>query len=209
MKKERKSFYILVISLLLLMILTISLAMLLERNPAIHRRALVSRLSNQELPLEESLQQAQNYIQQDELNNAEVILLALVEKYPEESEPRLLLGSLYLLQKRYSHAEQIFRQYILYYPENANAYQLLSSAQVKLGSFADAKNNILKASELAPQESSILLQAADLHAMLKENEKALNFLIKALSINNDTSQLKNYPNIIKLQESAEFKAYFQ
>ena len=41
------------------MILTISLAMLLERNPAIHRRALVSRLSNQELPLEESLQQAQ------------------------------------------------------------------------------------------------------------------------------------------------------
>ena len=209
MKKERKSFYILVISLLLLMILTISLAMLLERNPAIHRRALVSRLSNQELPLEKSLQRAQDYIQQGELNDAEIILLALVEKYPEESEPRLLLGMLYLQQKRYSHAEQTFRQYILYYPENANAYQLLSSAQAKLGSFAEAKNNILKASELAPQESSILLQAADLHAMLKENEKALDFLKKALIINRDTSQLKNYPNIIKLQESAEFKAYFQ
>ena len=208
MKKERKSFYILVISLLLLMILTISLAMLLESNPAIHRRALVSRLSSQELPLEESLKQAQNYIQQGELNDAEIILLALVEKYPEESEPRLQLGMLYLQQKRYSHADQILRQYLRYYPENATAYQLLSTAQAKLGLFAEAKNNILKANELAPQESSILLQAADLYAMLKENQKAVDFLERAWSINRDTSQLKKYPNIIKLQESPEFKKRF-
>ena len=201
MKKKRKTLYILLTALLVLLISSTTLSLWLERNPAIQHRTLITNLSQQDLPLQESLAKARLEISRNELNKAEILLLALVAKYPKESEVRLALGQVYCKQKRYQQAEQTYRQHTLYHPNLASGYQKLSAVQVKLANYIDAEKNILQARQLSPQDNSILLQAADFYALRNEKDKAMNFLYMAMNNGAEVSQIKNYPNIMKMQET--------
>lgn len=209
MKKERKSFYILLASLLLLIIITISLAMLLERGGTLNRQNLIENLSNQDLPIEESMQKVHGYIAENDLNNAELLLQALVKKYPKESEPRLLLGQVYYRQKIYVRAENTFKQHVLFHPQMAAGYFNLCVSQIKLNKFDEAKDNIFKAIRLSPENIDFLLQAAELHAILKENQPAVNFLYSAFEQGADPRQIQQYPHLMKLQDSPDISQYYQ
>ena len=190
-------------SSLVLLFSSITLSLWLEKNPTVQRRTLISKLSQQDLPLQESLAEANMEISRNELNKAEVLLLALVAKYPKESEVRLTLGEVYCKQKRYQQAEQTYRQHILYHPNIAQGYQKLSAVQVKLANYVDAEKNILQARQLSPQDNSILLQAADLYALQNKKEQAMKFLYTAMSNGAEVSLIKNYPNIMKMYDTSE------
>lgn len=209
MKKERKTLFILLSVLLTVLALSIFMIIKLERADALHHEHASNRWGTTVLDLDKSAAQAFGMLQNNELNQAEDLLEALVAQYPKESEPRLLLGSTYYRQKRYLLAEQTFLQLLRYHPDNAAGYNNLGETLIKLKRFAEAKKALLKAVKLSPENTGILLNAANLHAMLREDAEAIKFLQQALAKGEEAASILRYRELMMLQERPEFKKFYE
>lgn len=209
MKKERKTLYILLAVMLTVLISSIILMLKLEHTHGMRHDYAANHWGATAIDLKEGTAQAFELLQNNELNQAEDILQALVAQYPKESEPRLLLGSTYYRQKRFLQAEQTFQQLLRYHPDSAAGYNNLCETLIKLKRFDEAKRAIQTAVKLAPDNTNILLHAANLHAMLREDAAAINFLQQALAKGEKSESILRYRELILLQERPEFQKFYQ
>ena len=181
----------------------------LERTPGMHRTYAFNQQDDHPIDLNSGLHQAFELLKNNDLNQAENMLQMLIVQYPKESEPRLLLGSTYYRQGRYMQAEQTFQQLLLYHPESAAGYNNLCETLIKLQRFDEAQRAILAAVKLAPDNTSILLTAANLHALRREDAAAINFLQRALSQGEKVENILRYRELMQLLERPEFQKYYQ
>ena len=177
MKKERKTLYILLVLLLLIISATILLAMRLDRSPDMMQTSeenIVAVVSKQDL--QKVLNNAAELLSKNELYQAEQLLDDTVKQHPANNDLWLLLGTVYFRQEKFDMAENAFRHIIRRTPDSVAGFNNLSTTLVKLKRYNEAKAAIGNALLLAPNNGEILLNAASLYALLKEDNQALTFL---------------------------------
>ena len=150
MKKERKNLVLLLSILMVLLSVTMYIALKMDMNPSIQRKNAYSKHAGKLSDLESAMVQVRELIQQEEYNEAIELLNHIIEKFPDESAPRLRLGSIYYQQKNYVQAEQTFRELLLLHPDNAAAYNNLGESLIRQNRMTDAQKAIDQAMLLAP-----------------------------------------------------------
>lgn len=202
MKKERRSMWLLLLSLLVLLIATLLIAMQLDSKSYLQRGSHGSEAGGR-LPLEEALNIAVKYLLNEELAQADKLLTETLIHYPESAECWMLSGSVCYRQRRYEKAEQAFRQTVKLQGNNAAAFNNLAESLVKLDRLDEAVNALSKAVELAPGNGEIWLNGAKLFARLQQDERALNFLQQALKNGAAAEQIARQEELVKLLERAQ------
>lgn len=209
MKKERKTLYILLVLLLLIISATILLAMRLDRSPDMMQTSeenIVAVVSKQDL--QKVLNNAAELLSKNELYQAEQLLDDTVKQHPANNDLWLLLGTVYFRQEKFDMAENAFRHIIRRTPDSVAGFNNLSTTLVKLKRYNEAKAAIGNALLLAPNNGEILLNAASLYALLKEDNQALTFLKRALDNRIQPEEVSGYIELIRLLERPDFMNYY-
>lgn len=209
MKKERKTLYILLVLLLLIISATILLAMRLDRSPDMMQTSeenIVAVVSKQDL--QKVLNNAAELLSKNELYQAEQLLDDTVKQHPANNDLWLLLGTVYFRQEKFDMAENAFRHIIRHTPDSVAGFNNLSTTLVKLKRYNEAKAAIGNALLLAPNNGEILLNAASLYALLKEDNQALTFLKRALDNGIQPEEVSGYIELIRLLERPDFMNYY-
>lgn len=209
MKKERKTLYILLVLLLLIISATILLAMRLDRSPDMMQTSeenIVAVVSKQDL--QKVLNNAAELLSKNELYQAEQLLDDTVKQHPANNDLWLLLGTVYFRQEKFDMAENAFRHIIRRTPDSVAGFNNLSTTLVKLKRYNEAKAAIGNALLLAPNNGEILLNAASLYALLKEDNQALTFLKRALDNGIQPEDVSGYIELIRLLERPDFMNYY-
>lgn len=209
MKKERKTLYILLVLLLLIISATILLAMRLDRSPDMMQTSeenIVAVVSKQDL--QKVLNNAAELLSKNELYQAEQLLDDTVKQHPANNDLWLLLGTVYFRQEKFDMAENAFRHIIRRTPDSVAGFNNLSTTLVKLKRYNEAKAAIGNALLLAPNNGGILLNAASLYALLKEDNQALTFLKRALDNGIQPEEVSGYIELIRLLERPDFMNYY-
>ena len=209
MKKERKTLYILLVLLLLIISATILLAMRLDRSPDMMQTSeenIVAVVSKQDL--QKVLNNAAELLSKNELYQAEQLLDDTVKQHPANNDLWLLLGTVYFRQEKFDMAENAFRHIIRRTPDSVAGFNNLSTTLVKLRRYNEAKAAIGNALLLAPNNGEILLNAASLYALLKEDNQALTFLKRALDNGIQPEEVSGYIELIRLLERPDFMNYY-
>ncbi len=209
MKKERKTLYILLVLLLLIISATILLAMRLDRSPDMMQTSeenIVAVVSKQDL--QKVLNNAAELLSKNELYQAEQLLDDTVKQHPANNDLWLLLGTVYFRQEKFDMAENAFRHIIRRTPDSVAGFNNLSTTLVKLKRYNEAKAAIGNALLLAPNNGEILLNAASLYALLKEDNQALTFLKRALDNGIQPEEVSGYIELIRLLERPDFMNYY-
>ena len=209
MKKERKTLYILLVLLLLIISATILLAMRLDRSPDMMQTSaenIVAVVSKQDL--QKVLNNAAELLSKNELYQAEQLLDDTVKQHPANNDLWLLLGTVYFRQEKFDMAENAFRHIIRRTPDSVAGFNNLSTTLVKLKRYNEAKAAIGNALLLAPNNGEILLNAASLYALLKEDNQALTFLKRALDNGIQPEEVSGYIELVRLLERPDFMNYY-
>ena len=111
----------------------------------------------------------------------------LIDRYPQISEYRQVLGEIYLDDERYAMAEAVFFQIVQIKEKPKNALLLLSSSLAKQGKFDSALDALLKAAMIDPSDPEALFQAGKLYLDTKKASQARVQFQRVLRIN------PNYP----------------
>jgi tetratricopeptide (TPR) repeat protein len=81
------------------------------------------------------------------LHEAEMLVSARVAQYPDEAEPRLLLGEIFAAQNKSEEAAEIFTEVTSKAPGNHGAWRGLGFAQFRLGQYKEAVHSFDRARE--------------------------------------------------------------
>ncbi len=123
---------------------------------------------------------------------AEAILLKIYEVNPEDTAVRQQMGIFYLNKKEYAAAVPFFEKVKLAEPLNVNNLMNLSFCQFELGQYDAAKLNNQMVLSIEPNNEDALADAKYIAYKLKDNEGALGYLKKLLSIRDND---KDYQEI--------------
>lgn len=209
MKKERKTLYILLVLLLLIISATILLAMRLDKSPDMIQSGeenIVVIVSKHDL--QKVLNNAAELLSSNELYQAEQLLNNAIKQHPTNNDLWLLLGTVYFRQEKFDMAENAFRHIIRHTPDSVAGFNNLSTTLVKLKRYNEAKAAIGNALLLAPNNGGILLNAASLYALLKEDNQALTFLKRALDNGIQPEEVSGYIELVRLLERPDFMNYY-
>ncbi|MBA6252566.1 MULTISPECIES: XrtA/PEP-CTERM system TPR-repeat protein PrsT [unclassified Colwellia] len=138
---------------------------------------------------EQLLIEAKTLISQNEKSEAAINLKNILQKEPEHSEARYLLGKIYLSADNYLSAEKEFKRAIANNPQNYQAILMLAKTQLSLSQFDNVINtlNLIDFKNLEDQIYSLLLTSqaylsTDKIDLAKEN------INKANNLNSDSLQ---------------------
>lgn len=209
MKTERRIMFILLSILMLTLLLSLLIVAYMESNPLmreIPQIALPGEVNK--LTGEQALNSALYNLNNNQLPQAEALLLSAVRNHPGQLDLWMLLGSVFFRQEKYQQAEQTFRNVLRHQPNNPAAYNNLSETLFKLKRFAEAETYVNKALALAPHNSVILLNAASLYAVMQNDLKALFFLREAMKYGVTPENVGTRPELVHLLERPDFMNYF-
>lgn len=208
MNTERRTFWPLLAILLLLLIATLLLTMKLERQPAM-QRPMPDVQYQQHWELNDVLEAVLYLMRKNRLNEAQSLLTAALLKYPDNSDIWMLRGSVYYRQDRFEQAAHAFAMVQKYQPDNAAASNNLAESLIHLKRFHEARQAIDKAVALAPENGEILLNAAGLYALVKNDKTALYYLKQALKNGIMPEKVSDHPELIRLLERPDFMNYYR
>ena len=210
MKKEKKTLFIFLFVLLLVISVTNLLVMQLNKSPDMQTAGNSDGIQ-QEIPLKASevLNKAAELLNNNELAAAERLLIKAIQKHHNNADMWLLLGTVHYRQEKYALAENAFRHLIRRKPDNAAAYNNLCETLKKLQRYSEAKAAIGNALRISPNRGEILLNAASLYAILHEDKQALHFLKRALNNGITPEEISDIKELIHLLERPDFMNYYQ
>ena len=209
MKKERKELFILLFILLAVISATIVLVLKLDKSSDMQLAAEENSYARKKMSLPETLSNAAELLSREELVQAENMLTEAINQYPANTTVWLMLGTVYFRQQKFELAENAFRHVIRRNPDNAAGYNNLSETLVKLKRYDKAKEAISHALALAPGNGEILLNAANLYAMLHEDNQALKFLLQAMTNGVTPEEISRHKELVRLLERPEFMNYYK
>lgn len=207
MNNERRTFWPLLGVLLLLLTATLLLILKLERHPSM-QRPMPDVTYQQHWELDDVLEAVLYLMRKNRLNEAQSLLTAALLKYPDNSDIWMLRGSVYYRQDRFDQAAHAFAMVQKYQPDNAAASNNLAESLIQLKRFGEARTAIDKAAELAPENGEIMLNAAGIYALMKDDKSALQYLKRALENGVVPEKVTDHPELIRLLERPEFMNYY-
>ena len=208
MKKERYELFILLGILLAVISATIILVIKVDRLPDIQSATEENTYINKNISLTETLNQAAELLNSNELVQAENMLTQAIKQYPANAAIWLLSGTVYFRQQKYEAAENAFRHVIRRHPDNVAGFNNLSETLIKLKRYDEAKSAIAQALYLAPNNGEILRNAAILYALRQEDQQALEFLKRAMGNGINPEDIPKHKELVRLLERPEFMNYY-
>ena len=208
MKKERCELFILLGILLAVISATIILVIKLDRLPDIQSATEENTYISKNISLTETLNQAAELLNSNELVQAENMLTQAIKQYPANAAIWLLSGTVYFRQQKYEAAENAFRHVIRRHPDNVAGFNNLSETLIKLKRYDEAKSAIAQALYLAPNNGEILRNAAILYALRQEDQQALEFLKRAMGNGINPEDIPKHKELVRLLERPEFMNYY-
>ena len=94
-------------------------------------------------------------------------------------------------------------------PDNAAASNNRAESLIRLQRFEEARSAIARAVKLQPNNGEILLNAAGIHALLRDDKTALFFLKKAMANGITPEMISMHRELVSLSERPEFMEYYK
>lgn len=137
-----------------------------------------SALVNNDLDVETKVNILSRYIvrlqqNKQDVEGANILFQTLLEQHPEETQLKLMYGSLLAMQEKTEEARFQFQLVTEMEPDNASAWQQLLNLSLKANDMEEVKRICLKCQELFPDAPEYYFYLGIAHYQLKEYEKAL------------------------------------
>ncbi|OCW94801.1 hypothetical protein A9168_05945 [Macellibacteroides sp. HH-ZS] len=137
-----------------------------------------SALVNNDLDVETKVNILSRYIvrlqqNKQDVEGANILFKTLLEQHPEETQLKLMYGSLLAMQEKTEEARFQFQLVTEMEPDNASAWQQLLNLSLKANDMEEVKRICLKCQELFPDAPEYYFYLGIAHYQLKEYEKAL------------------------------------
>jgi putative PEP-CTERM system TPR-repeat lipoprotein len=107
-----------------------------------------------------------------------------MQTYPNASEPRMILASLYLTADDPDSAEQLLSDVVDVVPNNSDAHNLLGLAYLKMGDTGKASRNFRRAIQLSPNQGAYYLNLSQVELIQNDSEGALRSVLSAARAEN-------------------------
>ena len=208
MKNERRTFWLLLALLMALLTATLFLTLKLDRKPAMQRPA-PDVTYPEHWDLEKILHEVLQLMRNNQLPAAQSMLTAALKKYPDNSDVWMLRGSVYYRQELFDRAAHAFAIVEQQQPDNAAASNNRAESLIRLQRFEEARSAIARAVKLQPNNGEILLNAAGIHALLRDDKTALFFLKKAMANGITPEMISMHRELVSLSERPEFMEYYK
>lgn len=132
--------------------------------------------------LDEVLNAARTYMDQDKAGSAEVILSAAVERFPRSQPLRLLLGECLLQLERMPESYEQYEQAIFLGPDHAEYRHAAGTIASKIGRLEDAELHYMRAQSLSPSNPKFPLYLAQVQRKQGKNDAARASLVLATQL---------------------------
>ena len=136
-----------------------------------------------------------SYFQKENWDAGKVILDEALQKYPKDSDLRMLLGKFYYAQKKYDQARYELLKSLEYYKDNFQAKSLLVNVEMATRRYSSAICYINELLEVSPYNKNLWLKKIDAYRLMGNIERANQLLKRILII---------YPNDEGLRQSYLF-----
>lgn len=197
MNKSVKIFWLLIS--LLLVIIAASLLLVEKLNTELNKQPEIWHKES-EHSAENIIAKAVNMLAKKDFNNALLLLENASNRYPDNTDIRMLLGEVYYRLKNFSYAEQIFRREIQRNPSWAAGYNNLAETLIAQKKITDAAEYMDQAVRLAPDNGEILLNAAAFYASCNKDLIAIDLLRKAMAKGISNKDILQHSEIVQMLE---------
>ena len=158
-----------------------------------------SALVNNDLDVDTKVNILSRYVvrlqqNKQDIEGANTLFKTLLEQHPEETELKLMYGSLLAMQDKTEEARFQFQLVTEMEPDNAGAWQQLLNLSLKADNMEEVKRICLKCQELFPNAPEYYFYLGIAHYQLKEYDKALETYQAGIRIidKENTSQLSDF-----------------
>lgn len=158
-----------------------------------------SALVNNDLDVDTKVNILSRYVvrlqqNKQDIEGANTLFKTLLEQHPEETELKLMYGSLLAMQDKTEEARFQFQLVTEMEPDNAGAWQQLLNLSLKADNMEEVKRICIKCQELFPNAPEYYFYLGIAHYQLKEYNKALETYQAGIRIidKENTSQLSDF-----------------
>ena len=158
-----------------------------------------SALVNNDLDVDTKVNILSRYVvrlqqNKQDIEGANTLFKTLLEQHPEETELKLMYGSLLAMQDKTEEARFQFQLVTEMEPDNAGAWQQLPNLSLKADNMEEVKRICIKCQELFPNAPEYYFYLGIAHYQLKEYDKALETYQAGIRIidKENTSQLSDF-----------------
>ncbi len=158
-----------------------------------------SALVNNDLDVDTKVNILSRYVvrlqqNKQDIEGANTLFKTLLEQHPEETELKLMYGSLLAMQDKTEEARFQFQLVTEMEPDNAGAWQQLLNLSLKADNMEEVKRICIKCQELFPNAPEYYFYLGIAHYQLKEYDKALETYQAGIRIidKENTSQLSDF-----------------
>ena len=158
-----------------------------------------SALVNNDLDVDTKVNILSRYVvrlqqNKQDIEGANTLFKTLLEQHPEETELKLMYGSLLAMQDKTEEARFQFQLVTEMEPDNAGAWQQLLNLSLKADNMEEVKRICIKCQELFPNGPEYYFYLGIAHYQLKEYDKALETYQAGIRIidKENTSQLSDF-----------------
>lgn len=158
-----------------------------------------SALVNNDLDVDTKVNILSRYVvrlqqNKQDIEGANTLFKTLLEQHPEETELKLMYGSLLAMQDKTEEARFQFQLVTEMEPDNAGAWQQLLNLSLKADNMEEVKRICIKCQELFPNAPEYYFYLGIAHYQLKEYDKALETYQAGIRIidKENTAQLSDF-----------------
>jgi len=158
-----------------------------------------SALVNNDLDVDTKVNILSRYVvrlqqNKQDIEGANTLFKTLLEQHPEETELKLMYGSLLAMQDKTEEARFQFQLVTEMEPDNTGAWQQLLNLSLKADNMEEVKRICIKCQELFPNAPEYYFYLGIAHYQLKEYDKALETYQAGIRIidKENTSQLSDF-----------------
>jgi len=141
------------------------------------------------LVYDELLNNVRKTIEENNLDNAEMLLNYLLESYPGDADAQLMRGRVLAWQKKYVEAEKDLLEVTKNTPDYTDAWDALTDLYIWINRWGDAEKSCEVCLKQEPDNAGYHLKYARILITLRKYPQARNALIKAQDLGADKNQV--------------------
>jgi YaiO family outer membrane protein len=187
-------------TVIILIILTFT-SILMAQDPDPDARALKG------LIYDELLMNVRIAVEDNNLENAEVLLNYLLDSYPGDADARLMRGRVLAWQKKYIEAEKDLLQVTTNTPHYTDAWDALTDLYIWVNRWEDAEKSCEVCLKQDPENGAYYIKYARILISLRKYSQARTALLKARELDTDKNQVSLLlEQIQRIQSPASWEA---
>jgi len=130
---------------------------------------------------------ARELMHREDYEDAERILLEILDEDPQVLDAHQSLGQLYTLQERFDEAVEVFRRAIPLKPEDPSGYINLADAQLKIGLVEEAEQTVVDSFSFTEPNGYLLYLLGNINLGQEDYDEAIEAFEDCLGVNPESS----------------------